>query len=83
MTDNELIELLTELAEKDLVGKDLDIHPAKIAADELKNLYEIRSIYQKLMMEVCTKFEGESRSETALRYIKQAEGGYNVAEAKG
>ena len=43
MTDNELIELLTELAQKDgVVGVDMSLHPAAIAADELRMLYEFR-----------------------------------------
>jgi len=44
MTDNELIELLTELAQKDgVVGVDMSLHPAAIAADELRMLYAFRN----------------------------------------
>ena len=43
MTDNELIDLLTELAQKDgVVGTDMSIHPAALAADELRMLYQFR-----------------------------------------
>jgi hypothetical protein len=38
--------------------------------------------YQELIMAVESKFEGETRHQTALRYIKQAETQTNPAEAR-
>lgn len=40
---------------------------------QAESIEEIEAMYQALIMAVATKFEGESRHETALRYIQQAE----------
>lgn len=42
--------------------------------DEVKTqIRELRNKYSELIMEVSKKYPGESRHETALKYIKQAE----------
>jgi len=43
------------------------------AAAELRRLHEIEKQYHELLYAVGNKYEGESRHQTALRYIEQAE----------
>lgn len=43
------------------------------AAAELRRLHEIEKQYHELLYAVGNKYEGESRHQTALRYIQQAE----------
>jgi hypothetical protein len=40
---------------------------------------EIEALYNELLFHVGNKFPGETRHQTALRYIKNAEIGSNVA----
>lgn len=42
---------------------------------------ELRAKYDELIYAVECKYEGETRHETALRYIRQAEAGCDDAEA--
>jgi len=62
MTNEELIELLTELAQKDgVVGADLSIHPAAIAADELRMFYQAEEDARKLAVHMhVTYYKGDS-----------------------
>ena len=43
------------------------------AAAELRRLHEVEKQYHELLYAVGNKYEGESRHQTALRYIQQAE----------
>ena len=44
---------------------------------------ELRSKYEELIMAVASKYEGESRHETALRYIQERESRQNVGNCVG
>lgn len=52
----------------------------KVAADAMIELVELRGKYTELLIGVANKFDGETRHETALRYIKNAEKGSNGPE---
>ncbi len=55
------------------------------AADELRRLHEVEGRYYELLYAVGNKYEGESRHQTALRYIQQSEvcDSAAIAAAKG
>lgn len=43
-------------------------------SSEIRNNYpKLQAKYNELIFEVCRKFPGESRHQTALRYIREAE----------
>ena len=52
------------------------------AAAELRRLHEVEGRYHELLYAVGNKYEGESRHQTALRYIQQAEVINSVAKEK-
>ena len=52
------------------------------AAAELRRLHEVEKQYRELLYAVGNKYEGESRHQTALRYIQQAEVYDSAAIAK-
>ena len=64
-----------ETAWKDMEGC------AEFAA-ELRRLHEVEGRYHELLYAVGNKYEGESRHQTALRYIQQAEVINSVAKEK-
>ncbi len=67
MTNDELIELLTELAQKDgVVGTDMSIHPAAIAADELRMFYEADKYARKLARQMHNNFYKDGSPEWDL-----------------
>ena len=55
------------------------------AAAELRRLHEVETKYYELLYAVAVKWEGESRHQTALRYIRNAESttGNAIAKATG
>jgi hypothetical protein len=55
------------------------------ADDELRRLHAVESKYNELLFAVGSKRVGETRHDTALRYIKQAEDNitYGPAKAEG
>ena len=55
------------------------------AAAELRRLHAVESKYNELLFAVGSKRVGETRHDTALRYIKQAEDNitYGPAKAEG
>ena len=58
-----------------------DYHDMKDERDELrKRIVTLESSYNELIMTVEKKFEGETRHETALRYIQSAELGGEVGK---
>lgn len=63
------------IAECRQLERELAAAQAKAEADrvEIDSLKAIRRDYIELIMEVGKKFHGETRHQTALRYIKQAE----------
>jgi len=58
---------------------------AQEAAAELRRLNEVETKYYELLYAVAVKWEGESRHQTALRYIRNAESttGNAIAKATG
>ena len=52
------------------------------SAAELRRLYEVEGRYHELLYAVGNKYEGESRHQTALRHIQQAEVINSVAKEK-
>ncbi len=42
---------------------------------EPDGLFKIKELYEELIMAVASKYQGETRHETALKYINQAEEG--------
>ncbi len=48
-----------------------------------KKALEIADRYQELLLQVGNKYPGESRHDTALRYIKQAENSPDEAQSSG
>jgi tetratricopeptide (TPR) repeat protein len=52
------------------------------AAAELRRLHEVEKQYHELLYTVGNKYKDESRYQTALRYIQQAEAYNNTAVAK-
>jgi hypothetical protein len=63
----------------------LDVIYAKPAASELRRLHAVEFKYNELLFAVGSKRVGETRHDTALRYIKQAEDNitYGPAKAEG
>lgn len=53
-------------------------------ATALKELEEYKKLYNELIFEVCNKWPGETRHETAKRYIRERESSHqsNHGEAK-
>ena len=51
-----------------------------LMVEMLEENNRLRELYNELIMNVCSKFPGESRHETALRYIKSAEKPINNCE---
>ena len=56
-----------------LIRNRLDNLTCATAAAELRRLHELEKQYHELLYAVGNKYEGESRHQTALRYIEQAE----------
>lgn len=50
---------------------------------EIQKQLDLVDSYQELLYAVETKVDGETRHETALKYIKQAERGVNLTEQGG
>lgn len=72
-------DIVERLREEVLFDSDVDTR-ANEAADEIERL---RSAYNELIYAVSHKYEGETRHETALKYIMQAEAGsVGQADAK-
>lgn len=46
----------------------------QFAAKELENAENVQALYNELVMAVATKHRGETRHDSALRYIKEREG---------
>lgn len=88
-TNTSLDEILREYRSKwNITDKDHDKFVAKLTTlitqhdQALKTkLIEDREKYDELIMAVGNKFEGETRHETALRYIKWAEQGHSEKAA--
>jgi len=55
------------------------------AAAELRRLHEVETKYYELLYAVAVKWDGESRHQTALRYIRNAESttGNSIAQTTG
>lgn len=69
-TSYRLVERLTLAAEK--IADRLEL--PKIKEEVLKSdMRSVKVMYDELIYAVGTKFEGESRHQTALKYIRQAE----------
>jgi hypothetical protein len=66
-------------------GADLGHDRERQAAAELRRLHAVESKYNELLFAVGSKRVGETRHDTALRYIKQAEDNitYGPAKAEG
>ncbi len=56
--------------------------PHEQAAAELRRLHDVEKQYHELLYAVGNKYEDESRHQTALRYIQQAEAHDSAAIAK-
>lgn len=66
-------------------GADIGHDRERQAAAELRRLHAVESRYNELLFAVGSKRVGETRHDTALRYIKQAEDNitYGPAKAEG
>uniref|UniRef100_A0A6M3KQZ9 Uncharacterized protein n=1 Tax=viral metagenome TaxID=1070528 RepID=A0A6M3KQZ9_9ZZZZ len=53
----------------------------KLSEIDLRELIDVKEKYYELIMSVGNKYAGETRHETALKYIKQAEIGDNTEKA--
>ena len=50
---------------------------AEVSLGSIEALLEDRALYTELLLQVETKVPGETRHETALRYIREAEAGHS------
>jgi hypothetical protein len=77
---------MTEKSEALRLAQELDAYHTmachKQAAAELRRLHAVESKYNELLFAVGSKRVGETRHDTALRYIKQSED-YGPAKAEG
>lgn len=63
-------------------GHNLGMGAAGYETPEEKELERVRGLYNELLFAVGRKYPGETRHQTALRYIQQAERGNTEADAK-
>jgi len=82
MADQERALWLADALEAWTLGK--PTHHREAAA-KLRRLHAVESKYNELLFAVVSKRVGETRHDTALRYIKQAEDNitYGPAKAEG
>lgn len=46
---------------------------ASLSDEQVKSLFQIKALYYELLWGVSTKYPAETRHQTALRYIREAE----------
>lgn len=69
-------------ADGDIEWANLAQHEARALLSHIESLERDAAQYAELIFAVGRKYDGETRQQTALRYIRQAEAGNNIAARK-